>query len=358
MLKVYLRFNSSIKGAIKRNRKQVVQFNKTILGYLLIIMCALLIIPSVAGSLRIGYEANATDYIGALLIYLFMLLLYKRKAFDEKPEIGLYIGFVVVFALNTYLSVIGSPTHRASVILGAFCLIPLCIIDDISRISCFMVVFYGVHTALSFHYKGTALGWDDAINCLCYLILGVFVGGLLQQTRLNSFELARRLTRERETDVLTGLKNRRKLFELFVQLEKGEKERPTGAFMMDIDNFKLYNDQHGHAAGDAFLSAFGAELLRFEKQADIAFYRYGGEEFAAFAWGYDKNELRALAEEVRIAVEGIFDEWGGRTLSIGYTDCAADPSLGYEALLKQADEAAYQAKSQGRNQVVFFGELN
>lgn len=353
------RFNliRTTKEMMPRNQDAVVKSNKTMLLFLLFGICFILLIPVVISSLRIGYETLSLCYEIAIALFLCMLLLYRLRVFDRKPHVGLYIGFTVVFSLTIYLSVIGSPMHRASIILGTFCIIPLCIIDYFWRISSFMTLFYVIHTVLSFHFKGSVLGLDDAVNCICYLFFGLFVGVIMQQARLNSYDLARRLTLERETDVLTGLKNRRKLFELLAEMEQGKTQRPSGAFMLDIDYFKAYNDQHGHAAGDHYLQAFGQLLSSFEQTENIRFYRYGGEEFSAFAWGYDVPALGDIAQRLCRAVAALADPHGGRTISIGYTDCTVSPDAGYESLLAQADQAVYEAKARGRNTTVCFQQI-
>ena len=92
--------------------------------------------------------------------------------------------------------------------------------------------------------------------------------------------------------MLTGLKNRRRLFELLENLKDQLIEIPTGVMMIDIDYFKQYNDQYGHAAGDQYLSSLDQLFKGLEKEYHIQFFRYGGEEFTAFVWALNnKNYL-------------------------------------------------------------------
>lgn len=169
---------------------------------------------------------------------------------------------------------------RATVLLGAFCLMPLGFLDRPYRMNFFVAFWFLVHTLLTIFLK--PYYWmDDAINCLCFAILGCYFGNLMVRVRVESFEAQRQLIIEKETDVLTGLYNRRKLFEALADLETSDVERPSGILMIDIDHFKIFNDRYGHAAGDRLLNGLGTTLLIFSQNYRLVFYRYGGEEFVA-----------------------------------------------------------------------------
>lgn len=72
--------------------------------------------------------------------------------------------------------------------------------------------------------------------------------------------------------------------------------------MLDIDHFKDFNDSYGHCAGDECLKHFGEILTDFTRNFQLCIYRYGGEEFLAFAYGYSEKELLTIAENLRIVV--------------------------------------------------------
>jgi diguanylate cyclase (GGDEF)-like protein len=154
------------------------------------------------------------------------------------------------------------------------------------------------------------------------------------------------------TDGLTGLYNRRRLMELLA----GEVERSKRmahvctVLMMDVDNFKRYNDAHGHQAGDAVLKGLGDVLRESTREIDCA-ARYGGEEFFVLLPETEIKEASEVAERIRTRLkERIF--LGGRvTLSVGI---AAYPEHGEtpEDLIAAADAALYQAKREGRDRVL------
>jgi diguanylate cyclase (GGDEF)-like protein len=239
---------------------------------------------------------------------------------------------------------------RATILLGGFVIMPLSFIDLPRRSILFLAFWLVVHTALASYLK-PQYALDDTINCLCAAVLGCYLGKTLVQVRLESFEAHRLLTIEKETDVLTGLFNRRKLFETLADLETTGAEKPSGILMIDIDQFKDFNDNYGHAAGDKCLSRLGEVFTIFTKNFQIHFYRYGGEEFVAMAYGYNANELSSIAESLRLDVQNTDMDGRRTTVSIGVAYCGEEQVRNYENVIDRADKAAYAAKHAGRNKV-------
>ncbi len=163
------------------------------------------------------------------------------------------------------------------------------------------------------------------------------------------------------TDELTGMGNRR--FLLSRLDEEYERSRRNGNFfaclMLDIDHFKRFNDTYGHQVGDRVLKELAALLREQTRKSDVL-GRYGGEEFLvalAVKW---PSESIWVAERIRLAVEkllfvknGVSEEPLSVTVSIGVSRClpseAGAPDC--QAIIKQADQAMYEAKRLGRNKV-------
>lgn len=227
---------------------------------------------------------------------------------------------------------------------------PLSFIDLPRRSMLFLAFWLVVHTVLVFYFK-PKYALDDTINCLCSAILGCYLGKTLVQVRLEGYEAHRLLTIEKETDVLTGLLNRRKLFETLAVLETADAQKPSGILMIDIDYFKDFNDNFGHAIGDKYLNRLGETLKKFKQSFRLDFYRYGGEEFVAMAFGYDEDELLSIAESLRIAVQNTEINGHDTTVSIGVAYCGDEHVRNYENIIDRADKAAYAAKHAGRNKV-------
>lgn len=158
------------------------------------------------------------------------------------------------------------------------------------------------------------------------------------------------------TDGLTGLHNRRYLDNhLKVLIERAvARGRPLSVCITDIDRFKSVNDTYGHDAGDDVLREFARRLRATVRGADLA-CRYGGEEFVVIMPDTPADMAAAIAERLRTSVEGQAFSLGEKVLGITASMGIASLNLQGdtpEALLKRADNALYQAKSNGRNQVV------
>ena len=158
------------------------------------------------------------------------------------------------------------------------------------------------------------------------------------------------------TDGLTGLHNRRYLDNhLKVLIERAvARGRPLSVCITDIDRFKSVNDTYGHDAGDDVLREFARRLRATVRGADLA-CRYGGEEFVVIMPDTPADMAAAIAERLRTSVEGQAFSLGENALGITASMGIASLNLQGdtpEALLKRADNALYQAKSNGRNQVV------
>lgn len=158
-------------------------------------------------------------------------------------------------------------------------------------------------------------------------------------------------------DFLTGLFNRRKMFELLEQ-QRSSKSGPTvlGIIMLDIDHFKEYNDRFGHVAGDECLRRMGAGLQEYGRSRGMEFFRYGGEEFLAFCHGTDvgakAEELRRLVWDMAIPYPGTQQD--RVTVSLGFACIDQAGGLVNEQLIMMADKALYKAKESGRNRAVPF----
>lgn len=167
--------------------------------------------------------------------------------------------------------------------------------------------------------------------------------------------LNQKLDRLANTDVLTGLANRRRLFERFSEAWSlaQRKERALSCIMLDVDRFKRVNDDFGHKAGDIVLQQIAGVLKRHARQYDIC-GRFGGEEFLIVCPETELAGAAALAERVRLAVAELAIEADGGTIRPTISAGAAQMDAGHEttdAVIAAADAMLYRAKESGRNQV-------
>lgn len=160
------------------------------------------------------------------------------------------------------------------------------------------------------------------------------------------------------TDSLTGLKNRRAFDEVFSQ-EFNRARRQDYEFnllVIDVDNFKKYNDKYGHKNGDFVLSQIGEVLEKFSRRSNDFAFRYGGEEFVYITCFHDEEKLHKTANSIREAIVSLdllheLNPANVVTVSIGAV-VSKDRTKSKEELFNLADDNLYLAKEEGRNRVI------
>jgi diguanylate cyclase (GGDEF)-like protein len=174
-------------------------------------------------------------------------------------------------------------------------------------------------------------------------------------------EFARRSAAERKltvlatTDGLTGLANRRHFSRtLAYEWRRAMRSRaPVALLMIDADNFKVYNDAHGHQAGDGLLKTIAASIAANVKRSSDLGARYGGDEFVVLLPETSLGDAATLAARIRedLLVRCGADELqrGNAKLSIGVASLVPGAEARHRDLIAAADKALYQAKRLGRN---------
>jgi diguanylate cyclase (GGDEF)-like protein len=176
-------------------------------------------------------------------------------------------------------------------------------------------------------------------------------------TAISSAEAHRELTRQATTDPLTGLANRR-VFEDRLEIEGERAARgghPLSLVLLDIDHFKVINDEHGHPTGDTVLVEVARRLGPLVRTQDLL-ARIGGEEFAWVVTDADESVAASVAERARCAIaDEPFAGVGPVTISAGACDLEGAPKAG--GLLHGADVALYWAKEHGRDRCARYSKV-
>lgn len=173
---------------------------------------------------------------------------------------------------------------------------------------------------------------------------------------LRRIRLYQEVERLAMTDSLTDVSTRRYFMERFEEeLNRAKNRKSSLTFLMiDVDNFKKFNDQYGHMVGDQILRRMGGIIKENIREIDIA-GRYGGEEFCVVLPDTDEKGGVYVAERIRVATEKAqiksYDTSVNITISIGL---ASFPNIGRtpQELIHKADTALYRAKESGRNRLV------
>lgn len=182
-------------------------------------------------------------------------------------------------------------------------------------------------------------------------------------THIKLYHYRRQIEQQSMTDQLTGIANRRR-YEQYSAAKWSEAIRlrvPISICMFDIDRFKVYNDTFGHPAGDKVIAAAAQTAASHLQRSTDFLARYGGEEFVAFLMGDPSEKAFAHLQTIRKAVENSHiphapnvADWV--TISIGGVTVIPQMNESYQSVLKVADNMLYEAKSSGRNRVIWMDE--
>jgi diguanylate cyclase (GGDEF)-like protein len=159
-------------------------------------------------------------------------------------------------------------------------------------------------------------------------------------------------------DGLTGIANRRK-FDETLEVEWGRNQRqqtPLSLILIDIDNFKIFNDTYGHMEGDRCIQIVSMAIDNTLKRPSDLLARYGGEELVCLLPGVDREGTRKIMEDIRVSVEALSiphtgNEAGVVTISLGGISMVPEADSQTSTWIKNADKKLYEAKNAGRNRI-------
>ncbi|MDH3757225.1 MAG: GGDEF domain-containing protein [Gammaproteobacteria bacterium] len=174
----------------------------------------------------------------------------------------------------------------------------------------------------------------------------------------DSYGELRKIERHATTDALTGLGNRHSMEDSFPREIRRcvTNDEPVSLIMVDVDNFKDFNDRFGHIAGDRALSAVSRILRKYFRPRDVL-VRYGGDEFAVLLPQVDVESALVIADRVRCSVSGDTGDGSDSLIqipvriSMGVAELPPHGNL--DNLIRAADAALYRAKHAGRDRVSF-----
>jgi diguanylate cyclase (GGDEF)-like protein len=294
-----------------------------------------------ARSQRVAVLAGAVG----IVVVVTVAAMFDRDAFELPAPVGSTIIALVAFGAIAMLVARDRLRSVLDLWLGVAA---VCTIADV------LLVLNGT-TAFT-------VGWY--LSRVCTVVAsGSVLTALVMQTAVVYGQLAKtaeRLRNESVTDTLTGLVNRRGFDTNLAQTiaDGARRGRSAALLMIDIDNFKLYNDTFGHPAGDRALRVVADVLRKHANRTRDVAARFGGEEFALIMPETNLRGAAVVAERLRAAIEatGIRQGDGARhrvvTVSIGVAAVSNAAEATPASMLAEADRALYRAKAAGRNRVV------
>ncbi|WP_191015345.1 GGDEF domain-containing protein [Treponema zioleckii] len=324
-----------------------------------------------------GVNEERIPFYSAFMLVSLMFgvwVLFFPKSVDK------HIYFAVlssIFMLLIYgiLSSIAQPYMPATMFLVLLLLTSLSYVGSMYIMILISIAGTGIFIFTSYSYKTFSIAYHDTYNVLVVLMLSILLHYSFQRMRIAQFvlyqqdlEIQRKLEIKSSFDSLTGLLNRGRFFSIAEEVLKIKSEGILALCIIDLDGFKQINDTLGHQMGDKVIQVVGKtimECLRIDivdknisswnlnQPFDFA-GRLGGDEFILMLRGKkDREELTAKLKEILEKLNATsFDSVAGIRASVGVVEVFANVK-DIDVAYKMADDALYEAKRSGKNQIYF-----
>ena len=262
--------------------------------------------------------------LAQLIIYLSMSLLFLFAAFVNQNKVDYNATTFIVLLVVTPMFMIDKPY---------FMTIELSIATTI-----FLVWMYQI--------KPYSIWQIDMVNAVTFTFVGSFLNIISNSLRIREFVLTRQIRLQKDTDEMTGLRNKGSLTREINEYLLDPETNKGILMILDIDHFKAINDTYGHDAGDSVIIQFG-HLLAKRFTGDEITGRFGGDEFILFIKNCDDTNIanKVASETVSYIAEGVElpnkDEKLGMSIGIALYK---GQEKNYSELFKKADEALYKVK--------------
>lgn len=273
--------------------------------------------------------------IAKLLMYLSMSLLFLFGCFISRNNAYVPATTFIALLLIAPMFVIDRPIYMT---------VELCAASTV-----FLVWMHGV--------KEHDIWAVDVVNVVIFTVVAVFLNIIADSVRIREFVLTRKINIQKDTDELTGLKNKGALIrEMNAVLHDGSTNKGA-LFVMDVDKFKSINDTFGHDVGDDVIVQFGTILSKQFTNGEIA-ARFGGDEFVVFVKDADTaDKARAVANGIINGAAEVILPTVGRKMSVSVGAALYNGQENdFSEIFKKADSSLYRAKADAENRFCIFEE--
>lgn len=291
-------------------------------------------------------------YLAYFIVLILMSVFFEIKGrwdiLCTKLLIGLF--FVQIYSFVTLIGTVFGPDTPAVMFIVFLLTMPMLIIAPVHHTYALLSAALVVFSITAARFKIPLYTQMDMIHGITCLVLGFFLSQRILESRISLLASNEQLNRLSKYDALTEIPNRRGLDEYLQQVYHAC-EALTLA-MIDVDNFKGYNDTLGHQSGDTALKAVAKTIQRHTAESGYFAARYGGEEFILIGTGRSAANLETLLETIRadICSQKVLCQSHSTdclTVSIGFA--SKKPGEEFGSLFKRADDALYLAKGAGKN---------
>lgn len=299
---------------------------------------------------------NRALYFGA---FFYSIVSISFFYFFEKdsiwPQILIYVSISLLFIFSCFVTK-NNPTAPGTTFIALLLITPIFMIDKPFWMTIELFMAALIYLTWMHGVKPHNIWATDLVNVSIFTIVGAFLNIIANSIRIREFILTREINIQKDTDDMTGLKNKGALTRDINAFLADDSCDKGFMFMMDIDRFKAINDTYGHDVGDCVIIQLGNFLAEKVPGSEIL-GRFGGDEFILVVKNTDDPEVaKKLAEEI---VKGASEK-----ITIGNTDKKMSLSIGiaiyrgqeknYSELFKKADIALYKAKSDPDNRFYIY----
>ena len=299
---------------------------------------------------------NRALYFGAFFYSIFAISFFY---FFEKdsiwPQILIYVSISLLFIFSCLLTK-NNPTAPGTTFIVLLLITPIFMIDKPFWMTIELVMAALIYLTWMHGIKPHNIWATDLVNVSIFTIVGTFLNIIANSIRIREFILTREINIQKDTDDMTGLKNKGALTREINSFLADKTCSKGFMFMMDIDRFKAINDTWGHDVGDCVIIQLG-NYLHSKVKSDEILGRFGGDEFILVVKSTDDERAAVkLADEI---VRG-----ASENINIGKTDEKISLSIGiaiyrgqeknYSELFKKADIALYEAKADPDNRFYIY----
>lgn len=319
------------------------------------------------GTYRYYFVAYAFNFLFNLIALVVSRHFRKRRFHSYKklkPFGKILIGYVAVaLAWSLYILYLDQCLAYKQVIAYVVSLVIVSSMLNLDPRTFFLLNCISTTVLLVILYEtqdSAAIFFGNTVN-LIVLIAFILLSHSMKYCSFYENELRKmEIERLSHEDALTGLRNRRSLQEYSEKYAESDKSKNglLSAIMIDIDYFKKFNDRYGHDKGDLLLKGMGETLNAIQELYPAAAFRFGGEEFLVLCEAATSAQAKEIAEDIgeRFKRQSKEPFWAGKepvTISIGIaeTNHISTPEELYH-LITKADRALYQAKENGRDQII------
>ncbi len=308
-------------------------------------------------SLQYGMmETNRWFYlIGFLYSVCAIVCFFILKKDSIFAQLLIYLSMSFLFLFACFIN-LNKPENNATTFIVLLVLTPMFMIDK----PYFMTIELSVASAIFLVWMHGVKPIDvwriDLVNAVTFTVIGCFLNVIANSLRIREFVLTRRIRTQRDTDEMTGLRNKGSLTREINEFLEDKSTDKGLLFVLDVDRFKSINDLYGHDVGDDVIIQLGGFLGKTFTNHEIV-GRFGGDEFIVFIKNTnDFDSARRTAEDL---VEGVT-----KCVLLPNNDNVVSISIGiaaysgheknYSELFKKADIAMYKAKADPENRLYIY----